>query len=148
MERIVVGIDGSSHAEHALHWAIRQAQLTGATVDAVAVHTSPAQMYALPMEAVVYTGVTPDDLEKATRELLDQTIARVASGTPVEVVPIVVQGSPAAALRECAKGADLVVVGTHGYGAIRGAIVGSVTQRLLHNPPCPVVAVPLHEDAG
>jgi len=39
-------------------------------------------------------------------------------------------------------GADLVVVGTRGHSAIVGAILGSVTQRLLHLAPCPVLAVP------
>jgi nucleotide-binding universal stress UspA family protein len=38
--------------------------------------------------------------------------------------------------------ADLIVVGTRGHGPIAGVIIGSVTQRLLHVAPCPVLAVP------
>ncbi|HST18053.1 MAG TPA: universal stress protein [Gaiellaceae bacterium] len=37
---------------------------------------------------------------------------------------------------------DVIVVGTRGYGPAVGLIVGSVTQRLLHTAPCPVLAVP------
>jgi len=38
--------------------------------------------------------------------------------------------------------ADLIVVGTHGYGRIAGLLVGSVTQGLLHEGVCPVLAIP------
>ena len=39
-------------------------------------------------------------------------------------------------------GADLIVVGTHGYGRVAGLLVGSVTQGLLHAGVCPVLAIP------
>jgi nucleotide-binding universal stress UspA family protein len=38
--------------------------------------------------------------------------------------------------------ADLIVVGTHGYGRVAGLLVGSVTQGLLHQGVCPVLAIP------
>jgi nucleotide-binding universal stress UspA family protein len=39
-------------------------------------------------------------------------------------------------------GADLIVVGTHGYGRVAGLLIGSVTQGLLHAGVCPVLAIP------
>ena len=38
--------------------------------------------------------------------------------------------------------ADVIVVGTRGHTAIGGLLLGSVTQRLLHIAPCPVLAIP------
>jgi nucleotide-binding universal stress UspA family protein len=44
--------------------------------------------------------------------------------------------------------ADVIVVGTRGHSALVGALLGSVTQRLLHIAPCPVLAVPAGEHAS
>jgi nucleotide-binding universal stress UspA family protein len=61
-----------------------------------------------------------------------------------------VAGKPAEVLARMARdrGAELIVVGSRGLGALRAAI-GSVTLRLLHLAPCPVMVVPeRHGDAS
>ena len=57
---------------------------------------------------------------------------------------------PAHFVAEIAKevAADVIVVGTRGHGPIAGALLGSVAQHLLHDAPCPVLAVPPLEQAN
>jgi nucleotide-binding universal stress UspA family protein len=53
-------------------------------------------------------------------------------------------GGAAHAIAEVAesRSADVIAVGTRGQTALAGLLLGSVTQRLLHIAPCPVLAVP------
>jgi nucleotide-binding universal stress UspA family protein len=52
--------------------------------------------------------------------------------------------TPAHFVAEVAKQvtADVIVVGTRGHGPLAGALLGSVAQHLLHDAPCPVLAIP------
>ena len=53
-------------------------------------------------------------------------------------------GHAARTIAEVAEevGADLIVVGTHGYGRVANLLLGSTTQALIHAGVCPVLAVP------
>ena len=82
-------------------------------------------------------------------ELIDKIQAQVREAQSEGLratAEIVTDGAPAAAhvITEAARehDADIIVVGTRGHGRIAGLLVGSVTQRLLHLAPCPVLAVP------
>jgi nucleotide-binding universal stress UspA family protein len=64
------------------------------------------------------------------------------SGTGVETV--VVQGFAHVAIVELARArkADLIVLGTHGHGFVGRILMGSTTERVIHEAPCPVMVVP------
>lgn len=85
------------------------------------------------------------DAERGTGiadELLRGPLARVLEAYPaVEVEVEAVPEPPGQVLMERAKTAALLVVGTHGRGALRRMLLGSVSHRAAHVAPCPVAVV-------
>jgi nucleotide-binding universal stress UspA family protein len=136
--RIVVGADGSEGGQAALRWALGEAELRGATVDAV------LSLRVMPMMASPAVALVPDREEEVElgRQLLGQTVADAASMHPtVRVNQVVMEGGAARALLEVAHGADLLVVGSRGRGGFTGLLLGSVSQQCVHHATCPVVVV-------
>jgi nucleotide-binding universal stress UspA family protein len=135
--RIVVGVDGSASSKAALAWAVRQAGLTGADVDAVTAWHVPASYgYGYTMAAAL------PDLAKCADQLLDEAVAAVAGLAPeVKIRAVVVQDDPARALLDAADGADLLVVGSRGHAGFAEALLGSVGQHCVHHATCPVVVI-------
>jgi nucleotide-binding universal stress UspA family protein len=135
-KRIVVGVDGSTSSRDALRWAIGQAMLTGAVVEAVMAWHVPVTDGWAPMFDLV------EDLTKASERTLANTITEVAGDScPVTVEQRVIEGAPAQVLLSAARGADLLVVGSRGHGGVAGALLGSVSQYCVHHAPCPVVVI-------
>ena len=131
--RIVVGVDGFESSQAALRWAIHQAKLTGAVVEAVTAWQVP-----------VGTGLVPaadmPDYQDDARLVLTEAITEMCMIDPdVEVRPRVVQGRAGQVLVDAAEGADLLVVGCRGHGGLAEALLGSVGQYCVHHASCPVV---------
>ena len=139
--RIVVGVDGSQGSKTALKWAMTQAHLTGATVEAITTWQDPAKYgTAYGWTAAAFEG---DTYATAMVKALDDTVAEMAAQMPhsVTVLAQVVEGHPAEALLQAAAGAQLLVVGSRGHGTFAGIMLGSVSQHCVQHAPCPVVVV-------
>ncbi len=137
--RIVAGVDGSPSSVSALRWAVRQAALTGATVDAViAWHYPVTGGYGL---APMITAGAFDFREDSEKVLADAISAAVDPASDVPVRPVAVEGNPAQVLLEASRGADLLVVGSRGHGGFTEALLGSVSQHCVHYAQCPVVVI-------
>ena len=137
--RIVAGVDGSDSSLSALRWAIRQARLTGAVVDAVAAwHFPVAAGY-----GYVPLGTGEDyDLKGITEKVLADAISSTLDpGSDVRVRSHVVEGNAAQALIDASDGAELLVVGSRGHGGFTEALLGSVSQHCVHFARCPVVVI-------
>ncbi len=130
--RIVVGVDGSDGGHRALRWAAHEAATRGGTVQAVTAWRWDDE-----------TDLPPDDLRRRAEDVQAQEIAAVAPGLPISGQ--VVEGRPADALTAAARGADLLVLGSHGHSRVWQTVLGSVTQECIRKASCPVVVIPVPE---
>ncbi|MFN0090752.1 MAG: universal stress protein [Acidimicrobiales bacterium] len=139
MGRIVVGVDGSEHSVAALRWAVEEAKLRNAQVEAVISWQYP--VYAAdPIGATAISSLDPELVRDGARRALEEAIAAADAG-PAPVTPVVLEGSAGHALIETARGAELLVVGSRGHGGFAGLLLGSVSTQCVHHAPCPVVVV-------
>lgn len=138
---IVVGVDGSGHADAALAWAIEEAKLRNATLRVV--HAwQYLPMVAEPMAALPSTPF--QELADTAKLVISETIERVTGGVepgvPLDVR--IVEGAPGPAVLDAATDATLIVVGSRGRGGFAGLLLGSVSQQVTHHAHCPVVVLP------
>ncbi|TYB56946.1 universal stress protein [Nonomuraea sp. PA05] len=133
---VVVGVDDSPECEAALAYAYEQAELRGATLRAL-------HAWQLPVHA--YAPEVPYDLDevRATRiQLVRDRLKDAGRDHPrISVIEDVQCAHPVDALTTAAEHADLLVVGSHGRGAVESALLGSVSRNVLHHARCPVAVV-------
>jgi nucleotide-binding universal stress UspA family protein len=144
--RIVVGIDTSRGSRAALRWALAQARLSGATVEAVTAWQDPV-VYGYSygwVPSLSDADSVPAFAEKAVVEAVADAMG--TTGRPVDVRTTVTEGPAAQVLLKAAIGADLLVVGSRGHGAFAGMLLGSVSQHCTQHAPCTVVVVPSDDD--
>jgi nucleotide-binding universal stress UspA family protein len=128
---IVVGVDGSTGSQEALRWAIAQAEVSGAAVEAIMAWHLP-EAYAL----------TPRDYEADARVELQSAIEKTLDpGRRSSVTARVVPGRPGHVLVDASNHAQLLVVGRHGHGYLLGKLIGSTSEYCVHHAVCPVVVV-------
>ncbi|MEW9509753.1 universal stress protein [Streptomyces bacillaris] len=138
MGRIVVGVDGSDPSIKALRWAVRQAELTGDTVEAVNSWEYPATSWASMMPGL------PEDFDPqalATVSLNEALEEALGEEGAAKVTKVVVIGNPAQTLLDRARGANLLVVGARGRSGLKATLLGSVSLHVTQHAPCPVTVV-------
>jgi len=158
VKRILVAFDGSPEARLALRVADGLAARTGAAVRALVVVEPPASTPGafVPFPgldpAMPLGGVEPFDAirraealerrESAARATLQAAVDALGGDAAIER-EIVVEPDPTSAILEAARGgADLLVLGSRGYGPVRRALVGSVSVAVIRRAPCSVVITP------
>lgn len=148
MSYVLVGIDGSDAARDALAWAghaARRFELPLRIVHAYVPDTSTQTGPAALRGATLHTGdpqpggprrhdQARDLATHIVHEVLGQQVADAAEF-------VIVDGRPSDVLLLHAAGAEMVVVGSRGVGGLRGRLLGSVSQRLAQEAPCPVVII-------
>jgi len=136
--RIVVGVDGSPNGDAALRWAIDEARRREAALEVVhAWHmpfVAPYPYFTAEFDAGPF--------EETARVTLDEAIRRAQPGEEDRLSKVLSLSGPSSLLLETAKEADLIVVGSRGMSAAKGAVLGSVSHQVTLHATCPVVVVP------
>ena len=139
---VVVGVDGSPESRAAIEFAMRDAMRRQAWLRVVAA----AQ---LPEYWTIAYGTSelpsPEEVIADTKRIARQTRDEVVNDHPelaaVEVNIEAIAGPPGPVLVEASEGADVLVLGHRGRGAVRSALLGSVGLYCILHATCPVTVV-------
>lgn len=158
MSRVIVAIDGSKGANHALAFAAEEARMRGATLEVVHVR-QPVRVERSFLGAEYTSGAALDRMleydrqrteqaEEQSRQAAEGLLARAidavdTAGITVETTSLM-DGRPARRLVGLVNGGtdvDLLVVGSRGRGELTGALLGSVSQACVTHARVPVAVV-------
>lgn len=141
---IMVALDGSDHASHALDLAIGLAKSCNARLVLFHAIMPPP----LPGEYSRMADRAARDMykrigEESGEQILGEAERRVRDAGIAEVSKVMLEGSPPAAAVEVAEreGTDLIVVGTRGLTGLKELALGSVAHSITSMARCPVLVV-------
>jgi nucleotide-binding universal stress UspA family protein len=142
-QTIVAAIDFSETSQDALDAALDVARGTDARVHLV--HVVPDPLHH--PWVVESAGVDLLEVRRGWIEDAERGLAELAAGRtldPRHVVTAVVTGSASGEIVRYAaeQAADVIVLGSHGHGAVRRFLLGSVADRVIRQSGCPVLVVP------
>ena len=140
---ILLATDGSPSAAEAQKEAFELAQRLDAPL--VIISVAHAAVPAVGYAGYGYTNIVADLTEAEHRRLhsLLTSVAELAEAEGLHCTPVAVDGFAVEEI--CRKateyGAQMIVVGSHGWGAARRFLSGSVSTGLVHSSPCPVLVI-------
>ena len=141
MSGIFVGVDGSTHSQLALDWAIREAGIRQVPLTVITIHEVAASGWGGSLEFPA-DDVMRERERKAVQEAVDKTKAQLGDAAPPQITVQALIGQPAPQLIEATKDADLLVVGSRGTGGFARLLLGSVSTQVAEHAQCPVTIVP------
>jgi nucleotide-binding universal stress UspA family protein len=139
--RIVVGVDGSEHADRAVVWAAHQAILEHRSLSLVHAYEPHGRTLvgALELEGDNRLELL-HSLRRLGRATLDDAVERAREIAPdVEVGTELIDTDPRQALVTASETAHLLVLGSRGRGALRGLLLGSVSVAVSQLAQCPTI---------
>lgn len=144
---ILVAVDGSTHADEALAQAIDLAESEHTRLTLIAgVPGLPPAAYVGPSGPAF--AVMQADARSSTEAVLRRARDRVPDDLPVTTILTDEPIRPALIEQIKRGGHDLIAMGSRGRGAIRAALLGSVSHYVLHHSPVPVLIVHATERAN
>ncbi|MDQ0802182.1 universal stress protein [Arthrobacter sp. SLBN-112] len=139
---IVVGFDGSEYSQAALDWAMDEArQRNGRLRLVTAWNKPPMAWYPAVLETAAGEIAAEESPERIAQTLQGEAVKSAEDSGVTATGQLVGTHSPASAILDAAKDADLIVVGSRGHGGFPGLHVGSVSTQVVNHAQCPVLVV-------
>ena len=146
IKKILVAIDGSNLANRSLDYALDLAKKYSAEVMALTVVDLPS--YYLLAQASVFTPISTQNykekLENYHKKILSEATKKAKKLDPkIPFITKLLEGRPTDKIVETAKleSFDIIVIGNRGLGGIKELFLGSVSDRVADEAPCPVLIV-------
>jgi universal stress protein A len=149
IKEILVATDFGAAADNALRYGEALAREFGARLHVL--HATP-NVFVTSMDGYGYAAIPPhvqEDIETAARRHMRERVSDEDRQELRAKTTVVTHKSPAVAIADYARqhAIDLIVMGTHGRGAVAHVLLGNVAERVVRTAPCPVLTVrdPEHE---
>ena len=137
---IVVPTDFSDHSAAAFDWAKKMAIALDAPLRCVYVARDPATYAGT--EYIIYNFPPVEEIKEQAREKMETFVSGHKLDVDLETEILV--GTPfVEIIRDArAQNASMIVMSTHGYGALKHVLLGSTTAAVVRKATCPVLSVP------
>lgn len=142
IKKILVATDFSDGADLALASALELATTLGASIHLLNVVEDPLLSAAPSSDAYTFDLAR---LRDAVVKDAERRMTEIVHAHPgVLLTTQVALGRPAGTMVEIAadQGVDLIVLGTHGRGALTRRMIGTVAERVVRTAPCAVLTIP------
>jgi len=142
--KILLAIDGSPCSDAAVEEVARRPWPEGSLLKVLNVFETPLpptpETWAVP---VSYFEEMQSALRKQGQNIIDSALQKLKSNKTLSLSSILVLGSPRPVIIDEAEswGADLIVLGSHGYNALKRFLLGSVSQAVVSHAKCSVEVV-------
>jgi universal stress protein A len=139
LKKILVPIDFSGPSLKALRYAVPFAEQFGSTITLV--HVQKPVSYAPDLPNTPPIPLTAAQEEAARKKLFEVGYREIEELIPVDVQ--VTSGKPADEIVKLARthDTDLIIIATHGYKGVMHLVMGSISEEVVRNAPCPVLVV-------
>lgn len=139
-KNILIAFDGSGHSVQAARFA---AEVAGAVPG---VRCTLIAVLTFSRDDARFLGASEAEYSQAVDNFKEKHYGKIENffkNRGLDLVTVVREGNPAGEIVKYASenGIDHIVIGTRGLGNIQGALLGSVSSRVVQSAPCPVTLV-------
>ena len=143
LKKILYPTDFSKHSLAALPYARDMAEKFSADLHVLHVVDSAYQYWMAGGEDTAPVVMSENELTESAQQQMDDFIEKNLSDYKEQITVKLIPGKPFLEIIHYARdqGIDMIVIATHGYGALTSMLIGSVTEKVLRKAPCPVMTI-------